>query len=153
TRTRTAVNAASDQVPATWTHRSRVRAGMVEWKRLPGTWHPGAQPCQILMVGTGGCRITVSPIDVTIEQAIGATPNHKGGHMRVMVIVKATKESEAESSPLEMEGAQEMFEQMGKYNEELVKAGIMLAGDGLKPSRFGKRVHFDGAKRTVTDGP
>ena len=73
--------------------------------------------------------------------------------MRVMVIVKATKESEAESSPLEMEGAQEMFEQMGKYNEELVKAGIMLAGDGLKPSRFGKRVHFDGAKRTVTDGP
>ena len=73
--------------------------------------------------------------------------------MRVMVIVKATKESEAESSPLEMEGAQEMFEQMGKYNEELVKAGIMLAGDGLKPSRFGKRIHFDGKKRTATDGP
>jgi hypothetical protein len=73
--------------------------------------------------------------------------------MRVMVIVKATKESEAESNPLEMEGAQEMFEQMGKYNEELVKAGIMLAGDGLKPSRFGKRIHFDGTKRSVTDGP
>ena len=73
--------------------------------------------------------------------------------MRVMVIVKATEESEKESNPLEMEGAQEMFEQMGKYNEELIKAGIMLAGDGLKPSRFGKRVHFDGTKRTVTDGP
>ena len=73
--------------------------------------------------------------------------------MRVMVIVKATKESEAESNPLEMEGAEEMFEQMGRFNEELIKAGIMLAGDGLKPSRFGKRIHFDGTKRSVTDGP
>ena len=73
--------------------------------------------------------------------------------MRVMVIVKATKESEAENSPLEMEGAAEMFEAMGKYNEELVKAGIMLAGDGLKPSKFGRRIHFSGAKRSVTDGP
>jgi hypothetical protein len=73
--------------------------------------------------------------------------------MRVMVIVKATKESEAENTPLEMEAAAEMFEAMGKYNEELVKAGIMLAGDGLKPSKFGKRIHFSGAKRSVTDGP
>ena len=73
--------------------------------------------------------------------------------MRVMVIVKATDDSEAESNPLEMEGGQELLEQMGKYNEELVKAGIMLAGDGLKPSRFGKRVHFDGTRRSVTDGP
>ena len=73
--------------------------------------------------------------------------------MRVMVIVKATKESEAESNPLEAEGAEEMFEAMGKFNEELIKAGIMLAGDGLRPSKFGKRVHFHGAKRTVTDGP
>ena len=73
--------------------------------------------------------------------------------MRVLVMVKATKESEAENTPLEMEGAAEMFEAMGKYNEELVKAGIMLAGDGLKPSKFGKRIHFSGAKRTVTDGP
>jgi hypothetical protein len=73
--------------------------------------------------------------------------------MRVMVIVKATKESEAESHPLETEGAEEMFEQMGKFNEELIKAGIILAGDGLKPSRFGKRIHFDGTKRSVTDGP
>ena len=73
--------------------------------------------------------------------------------MRVMVIVKATKESEAELHPLEMAGAKEMFEQMGKFNEELINAGIMLAADGLKPSRFGKRVHFDGTKRSVTDGP
>ena len=73
--------------------------------------------------------------------------------MRVMVMVKATKESEAENTPLEMEGAAEMFEAMGKYNEELVKAGIMLAGDGLKPSKFGKRIHFSGANRSVTDGP
>jgi len=73
--------------------------------------------------------------------------------MRVMVIVKATKESEAEDIPFDVEGATEMFEAMGKYNEELVKAGIMLAGDGLRPSRFGKRIHFDGKKRSVTDGP
>ncbi|HET8835050.1 MAG TPA: YciI family protein [Gemmatimonadales bacterium] len=71
--------------------------------------------------------------------------------MRVMVIVKATKESEAEQLP--MTGHEEMFEAMGKYNEELVKAGIMLAGDGLKPSRFGKRIHFNGTQRSVTDGP
>ena len=73
--------------------------------------------------------------------------------MRVMVIVKATKESEAESHHLEMEGAEEMFEQMGRFNEELIKAGIMLVGDGLKPSKFGKRIHFNGTKRSVTDGP
>ncbi|GMU65844.1 MAG: dehydrogenase [Acidobacteriota bacterium] len=73
--------------------------------------------------------------------------------MRVMVIVKATEQSEAENNPLEAEGAAEMFEAMGRYNEELIAAGIMLAGDGLKPSRFGKRIHFDGKKRSVTDGP
>ena len=71
--------------------------------------------------------------------------------MRVMVIVKATEDSEAEKLPLV--GHEEMFEAMGKFNEELVKAGIMLAGDGLKPSRFGKRIHFDGTKRSVSDGP
>src|SRR4051812_50111605 len=73
--------------------------------------------------------------------------------MRVMVLVKATKESEAVSDPFEMEGADEMFEQMGRFNEELVKAGIMLVGDGLKPSKFGKRIHFNGTTRSVTDGP
>jgi hypothetical protein len=65
-----------------------------------------------------------------------------------MVIVKATKDSEAGVLP-----TKELFEAMGKYNEELVKAGIMLAGDGLKPSSAGKRVRFSGTKRTVIDGP
>ena len=73
--------------------------------------------------------------------------------MRVMVIVKATTDSEAETVPLDMEKNGPMFEAMGKFNEKLVKAGVMLAGDGLRPSRFGKRVHFDGTQRTVTDGP
>jgi hypothetical protein len=73
--------------------------------------------------------------------------------MRVMVLVKATKESEAESHPMEMEGAEKMFQEMGRFNEELIKAGILLVGDGLKPSKFGKRIHFNGTKRSVTDGP
>ena len=73
--------------------------------------------------------------------------------MRVMVIVKATKDSENEPIPLDMAANAAMFEAMGKFNEDLVKAGIMLAGDGLKPSRVGKRMHFNGTKRTVTDGP
>ncbi|WP_457089620.1 YciI family protein [Microvirga sp. P5_D2] len=68
--------------------------------------------------------------------------------MRVMVLVKATKDSEAGLMP-----STELFEAMGKFNEELVKAGIMQAGDGLKPSSQGKRVAFDGASRTVIDGP
>ena len=68
--------------------------------------------------------------------------------MRVMVIVKATKDSEAGVMP-----STELLTAMGKYNEELVKAGIMLAGDGLKPSSQGKRVRFEGTKRSVIDGP
>lgn len=71
--------------------------------------------------------------------------------MRVMVIVKATRDSEA---GLKFDAdTTAMFEAMGKFNEELVKAGIMVSGDGLKPSSAGKRVRFDGTKRTVTDGP
>ena len=68
--------------------------------------------------------------------------------MRVMVFVKATKDSEAGVMP-----STELLEAMGKYNEELVNAGIMLAGEGLKPSAQGKRVAFDGPSRTVIDGP
>lgn len=68
--------------------------------------------------------------------------------MKVMVIVKATKDSEAGVMP-----TTELLTAMGQYNESLVKAGIMLAGEGLKPSRYGKRVHFSGKSRTVTDGP
>ena len=68
--------------------------------------------------------------------------------MRIMVLVKATKDSEAGMMP-----TTELFEAMGKFNEQLVNAGIMLAGDGLKPSSQGKRVAFDGPRRTVIDGP
>ena len=68
--------------------------------------------------------------------------------MRFMVIVKATEDSEAGRMPTE-----ELLTAMMKYNEELVKAGIMLAGDGLQPSSKGARVHFDGPSRTVVDGP
>ena len=68
--------------------------------------------------------------------------------MRVMVLVKATVDSEAGALP-----STELLEAMGSYNEELVKAGILLSGDGLKPSAAGKRVAFDGPGRLVIDGP
>jgi hypothetical protein len=68
--------------------------------------------------------------------------------MRVFVIVKATKDSEAGVMP-----DQKLLADMGKFNEELVKAGVMLAGEGLHPSSRGKRVVFSGNKRTVVDGP
>jgi hypothetical protein len=68
--------------------------------------------------------------------------------MRVMVIVKATKNSESGVMPNE-----KLLADMGKFNEELVKAGIMLAGEGLHPSRKGKRVRFADGKKTVSDGP
>jgi hypothetical protein len=68
--------------------------------------------------------------------------------MRVMVIVKASKESEAGEMP-----SQELLAAMGNFNEELVKAGVMLAGEGLHPTSRGKRVRFSGSKRTVIDGP
>jgi len=68
--------------------------------------------------------------------------------MRVMVIVKATADSEADTLP-----SPDLLESMGRYNEELVNAGIMLAGEGLKPSSAGRRVAFEGAGRIVMDGP
>ena len=71
--------------------------------------------------------------------------------MRVMVLVKATADSE---KGLVMDAAtRKMFEEMGKFNDELIKAGIMKSGDGLKPSSHGKRIAFDGPSRTVIDGP
>lgn len=69
--------------------------------------------------------------------------------MKVMVLVKATKESEAGV----IVPSEQLLTEMGKYNEELIKAGIMLAGEGLHPSSKGKRVRFDGKSRTVIDGP
>ena len=71
--------------------------------------------------------------------------------MKVMVLVKATENSEAGAMP--EKDMTEMFEKMGKYNDELIKAGVMLAGEGLLPSAKGKRVHISGSKRTVIDGP
>ena len=68
--------------------------------------------------------------------------------MRVMVLVKATEDSEAGVMP-----TTELFEAMGRFNDELIKAGVLLTGDGLKPSSQGKRVAFDGPSRTVIDGP
>ena len=68
--------------------------------------------------------------------------------MRFMVLVKADKDSEAGVLPTE-----QMLTEMGKYNEELVKAGVMLAGEGLQPTSKGARVRFSGGKKTVIDGP
>ena len=76
------------------------------------------------------------------------TQNPRNATMRFMVMVKATKDSEAGVLPDE-----KLLADMGKYNEELVKAGVMLAGEGLQASSKGARVRFSGSKRTVIDGP
>ena len=68
--------------------------------------------------------------------------------MRFMVMIKANADSEAGVMP-----SQQLLAEMGKYNEELVRAGVMLAGEGLHPSSKGSRVRFSGSKRTVVDGP
>jgi hypothetical protein len=76
--------------------------------------------------------------------------------MRVMVIVKATKNSEAgilPGDPKAPAGYEKLFDEMGKFNEELVKAGVMLAGEGLHPSSKGKRVRLSAGRKTVIDGP
>src|SRR5438552_2822952 len=77
-----------------------------------------------------------------------ACPTKGDTTMRFMVIVKANKDSEAGILP-----SKELLAEMGKFNEELVKAGVMLAGEGLQPSSKGARVKFSGGKRTVIDGP
>jgi len=95
----------------------------------------GSSPCQKEAIPVSQGRPDLSN---RLEQA-----------MRVMVIVKATKNSEAGKMP-----SKELLAEMGKFNEELVKAGIMLDGDGLKPSSTGKRIRFSpGNKRSVIDGP
>ena len=71
--------------------------------------------------------------------------------MRFMVLVKATKESEEGTMPAEL--MQQMLTEMGRYNEELIKAGVLVAGEGLHPSSKGVRVKFSGKNRTVVDGP
>src|SRR5207249_7590676 len=91
------------------------------------------------------------PIQARWTTVLNSKPNtqSKGDtEMRFMVIVKASKESEAGVLPDE-----KILTAMGKFNEELVKAGVMLAGEGLHPSSKGARVRFSGGKRTVIDGP
>jgi hypothetical protein len=99
-----------------------------------------------------GSSVSISPPVVrrSYEPKGGAKPalQKKENQMRVMVIVKATKNSEAGVMPSE-----KLMTDMGNYNEELVKAGIMLAGDGLHPSVKGKRIKFSGSQRTIVDGP
>jgi hypothetical protein len=75
-------------------------------------------------------------------------PKKTGKTMRFMVLIKANKDSEAGVMP-----SKQLLTEMGKFNEELVKAGVMLAGEGLQPSSKGARVRFSGSKRTVIDGP
>ena len=79
---------------------------------------------------------------------MNAVPRREDTAMRVMVIIKSSKSSEAGAVPNER-----LLTEMGQYNEELVKAGIMLAGEGLHPSSHGKRVRFSGTTRTVVNGP
>jgi len=100
------------------------------------------------------CRSNPASFVAKIEPQIVASPGDalrarkEGEPMRVMVIVKATKNSEASIMPSE-----KLLADMGKFNEELVKAGVMLAGEGLHPSSKGKRVVFSGGRKTVIDGP
>jgi hypothetical protein len=105
----------------------------------------GASPENSPKTGPAGVSIPGESV-----RRIDESRNYDGGDepMRVMVMVKATEDSEAGVLP-----STELIEAMGKYNEELVNAGIMLAGDGLQPSKKGARVMFSGTKRSVVDGP
>jgi hypothetical protein len=94
-----------------------------------------------------GCRSRPSS-SVFQAESDTASANNRRQTMRVMVLVKATTESEAGVMP-----TTELMLEMGKFNEALLEAGIMLSGDGLKPSSKGKRVAFDGVDRLVIDGP
>jgi hypothetical protein len=98
-------------------------------------------------------RVSAARHDAVLDAAGGVPhPWTRGTAMRVIVIVKATKESEAESKPCP---SPELLAAMSKFNEELVKAGVMLDGAGLRPSKDGKRVRFpaSGTKQSVIDGP
>jgi hypothetical protein len=124
----------------------------MSWGRI------GRLRAAIVLSGEHGVKFEKILIAVSIRGGLDRRV-HEGGDgnaeklqgakkMRVMVIVKASKESEAGVLPDE-----KMLTEMGKYNEELAKAGIMLAGEGLQASSKGKRIRFSGPKRTVIDGP
>jgi hypothetical protein len=93
-----------------------------------------------------GCRFR--GVSVVVKGEAGKPPRKETTKMRFLVMVKATKDSEAGVMPSE-----KLLADMGKFNEELVKAGVMLAAEGLHASSKGARVRFSGAKRTVVDGP
>ena len=96
-----------------------------------------------------GRPIAVAQCELSGDRRPGSTHGHQGGTtMRVMVLIKADDNSEAGILPDER-----LLTEMGDFNEELVKAGVMLAGEGLHPSSKGKRVRFSGDRRTVIDGP
>jgi hypothetical protein len=105
--------------------------------------------------GMSSCRAaakTIFAARVEIRKACSSLGRNKAkteeSEMKVMVLVKATKDSEQKVMP-----TQALLAEMGKFNEDLVKAGILLAGEGLRPSAEGKRVQFSGRNRTVIDGP
>ena len=87
----------------------------------------------------------MGPPQASVQEGRGDAP---GTDMRVMVMVKANADSEAGKPP-----DRKLLTEMGAFNEELAKAGVMLAADGLRASSYGKRVRFDGSERIVTDGP
>jgi hypothetical protein len=105
---------------------------------------------------TGSAEIKKSPVTrrsglrsfVALSNAVPLGPTKENIDMRVVVLVKASKESEAGEMPSE-----ELVRQMLAFNEELVKAGVMLAADGLRPSSVGKRVVYSGKQKTIIDGP
>jgi len=112
---------------------------------------------EFFWLARGSCRFGLPLIDQSLlppleygHPAEGRTKTRTEGDttMRFMILIKADKNSEAGAMPSE-----KLLAEMGTFNEELVKAGIMLAGEGLHPSSKGARVKFSGAKRIVTDGP
>jgi hypothetical protein len=104
---------------------------------------------RVSLIDIGRVSIAGDPVRPVCREPGGPASFTTGDTlMRVMVIVKASKESEAGQMPSE-----QLLREMGNYNEQLVNAGIMLAGEGLHPTSRGKRVRFSGANRTVVDGP
>jgi hypothetical protein len=118
---------------------TRTNANRNAVKVVGDAWRVSISPAVVRRSGRGGdCLSTPSDTDRFFRR----------NAMRVMVIIKATPESEAGQMP-----SMELIAAMGKFNEELVNAGIMQSGDGLKPSSQGVRVKFSGKDRTVVDGP
>jgi hypothetical protein len=107
--------------------------------------HPQGAPAIFFF---GPCRFRRPPFDAGIEARMNLVDYRKDTAMRFLVIVPGNADFEAGKLPSE-----ELMRKMGKYNEDLVKAGVMLAGEGLLPTKHGMRVKFDGSKRNVVDGP